>query len=389
MKYFSPLFLLKSVFILLFVMNTSLVIAQHEGHDHKQDDHKQEGHKDAHKEGGHHKEAFDPGKMIMHHISDAHEWHFATFGEGKDAFHLSIPLPVILYTEKGLDIFLSTEVYKHENEGHYTRNQGKETVHTFNVKRPSGIEYVLQDEKFNVKGGGFLLDFSITKNVASLFISVILLLYVFFNVAKAYKTNAGKAPKGMQSFFEPIIEFIRDDIARKNIGEKHYAKYMPYLLTIFFFIWFNNLLGLLPGGANLTGNIAVTLMLATCTFVITTFSGNKYYWAHILNPPVPALLKIILIPIEVMGIFIKPFSLMIRLFANITAGHIMILSLFSLIFYFQAWQVGIVSVAFAIAMNCLELFVAILQAYVFTLLTSMYFGGAVEEHHHDHDEAHH
>ncbi len=383
MKYFSTIFLLKSLFVMLFVLNTNLVIAQHE-------DHKQEGHKDAHKEGEHHKEAFDPGKMIMHHIADAHEWHFATIGEGKSAFHLSIPLPVILYTEKGLDIFLSTEIYKHENEGHYTKGDGT-SVHTFNVKRPSGIEYVLQDEKFNVKGGGFLLDFSITKNVASLFISVILLLYVFLNVAKAYKTNAGKAPKGMQSFFEPIIEFIRDDIARKSIGEKHYAKYMPYLLTIFFFIWFNNLLGLLPGGANLTGNIAVTLVLAGCTFIITTFSANKYYWGHIFAPPVPIALWIILIPIEFMGMFIKPFSLMIRLFANITAGHIMILSLLSLIFYFGNPAVAIVSVPFAVAMNCLELFVAILQAYVFTLLTAMYFGSAVEAHHHEgsHEEAHH
>jgi F-type H+-transporting ATPase subunit a len=382
MKYFFPLSLLKNLFVMLFVLNTNAVLAQHEGHDHKEGEHKTE----HHAEGGHHKEAFDPGKMIMHHIADAHEWHFATIGEGKNATHISLPLPIILYTEKGLDIFLSTEVYKHENEGHYKKGDGTE-VHTFNVKRASGVEYVLQNEKFNIKGGGFILDFSITKNVASLFISVILLLYVFFNVAKGYKTNAGKAPKGMQSFFEPIVEFIRDDIAKKNIGEKHYAKFMPYLLTIFFFIWFNNLLGLLPGGANLTGNIAVTLMLAGCTFLITTFSGNKYYWGHIFAPPVPPLLWIILIPIEIVGLFVKPFSLMIRLFANITAGHIMILSLFSLIFYFQAWQVGIVSVLFAVAMNCLELFVAILQAYVFTLLSSMYFGSAVEEHHHE--EHHH
>ena len=232
------------------------------------------------------------------------------------------------------------------------------------------------------------MDFSITKNVASLFISVALLLVIFFSVAGAYKKNRGKAPKGLQSFFEPIVIFIRDDIAKPNIGPK-YERFLPYLLTIFFFIWFNNLLGLMPGGANLTGNIAVTLTLAVFTLLITLFSSNKAYWAHIFKTPgVPVALLPIMIPIELVGILTKPFSLMVRLFANITAGHIIILSLFSLIFIFQSLAIGPVSVAFAIFMNFLELFVALLQAYVFTLLTSMFFGGAVEEHDHVDDMGH-
>ncbi len=232
------------------------------------------------------------------------------------------------------------------------------------------------------------LDFSITKNVASMFLSVALLLGIFFTIAARYKNNPGKAPSGIQSFFEPIILFVRDDIAKPNIGKK-YERYVPYLLTIFFFIWFNNMLGLMPGGANLTGNIAVTLVLATFTLLVTLFSSNKAYWAHIFKTPgVPVALLPIMIPIELVGILTKPFSLMVRLFANITAGHIIILSLFSLIFIFKSIAIGPVSVAFAIFMNFLELFVALLQAYVFTLLTSMYFGGAVEEHDHADDMGH-
>ena len=204
---------------------------------------------------------------------------------------------------------------------------------------------------------------------------------VFTAVARGYKKNEGKAPSGIQSFFEPIIVFIRDEIAKKNIGPK-YARYMPYLLTIFFFIWFNNLLGLTPGAANLTGNIAVTLVLAVLTLIVTLASSNKYYWAHIFaTPGVPKPLLPIMIIVEVIGIFTKPFSLMIRLFANITAGHIVVLSFISLVFLFKTWAVGPVTLAFGLFINVLELLVALLQAFIFTLLTSMYIGGAVEEHH--------
>jgi F-type H+-transporting ATPase subunit a len=303
---------------------------------------------------------FNPGEMITHHISDAHEWHF--FGE-----HGAIPLPVILYnkTSGKLEVFSSSHLYHSADK-------------TYNGYQLDGHEHV------TALNGDQILDFSITKNVASLLLSAFLLLFIFISIASRYKKHPLTAPKGKQSFFEPIIIYIRDDVAKTAIGPK-YERYMPYLLTIFFFIWFNNLLGLLPGGANLTGNIAVTFILAMITFLITLFSANKTYWGHIFNPPgVPHALKPIIIPIEIVGIFTKPFSLMVRLFANITAGHIIILSLLGLIFIFKHWGAAFISIPFALFMSFLELFVALLQAYIFTLLSAMYFGGAVEEHS-DHD----
>jgi len=300
-------------------------------------------------------EAFDPGVMITHHIVDDYIWHFF------DGHYGTLYLPIILYSNNGLEIFSSSNFY---DEDH-------------NVIDYNG--YRLDHGHIAGLDGSHPLDFSITKNVASLFLSAILLLVVFFSVAKGYK-NPKRAPKGIQSFFEPIIVFIRDDIAVPNIGEKQYKRFLPFLLTLFFFIWFNNLLGLIPGGANLTGNISVTLVLAVIVLIITLFSTKKYYWSHIFaTPGVPWPVMIILIPIELVGILTKPFSLMVRLFANITAGHIIILSLFSLIFIFESIAVAPISVAFAIFMNFLELFVALLQAYVFTLLSAMYFGAAVEE----------
>ena len=236
-------------------------------------------------------------------------------------------------------------------------------------------------------------DLSITKNVASLLFSVILMIWIFLSVAKAYTRREGLAPKGMQSLIEPLIVFVRDDIAKGSIGP-NYVKYMPYLLTVFFFIWINNLLGLipiLPGGANVTGNLAVTGTLAIITFLITSFSANRHYWQHIFAMPgVPKWVLIILTPIEILGVFLRPFVLMIRLFANITAGHIIALSFFSLIFIFgelnagAGYGVSVVSVAFVIFMSLLELLVAFLQAYVFTLLSAIYFGSAMEEHHTHH-----
>lgn len=307
-------------------------------------------------------EPFDPSELINHHISDSHVW---------EIYHgLTVHLPIIVYTEeKGLDIFSSANFY---DEHH-------------NVKPYNG--YVMDHEHISLENGAHVFDISITKNVLFLFIDAALLILVFMAVARGYKKNAGRAPRGIQSFFEPIIMFIRDDIARENIGKK-YERFMPFLLTVFFFIWFGNLLGLLPGAANLTGNISVTLTLAVITLVITTFSGRKTYWLHIVDPlgkSMPwagkILLYIILWPVEIIGIFTKPFSLMIRLFANITAGHILILSIISLAFIFQSLTIGAVGAIFATVMNMLELFVAVLQAYVFTLLSALYFGQAVEEHH--------
>lgn len=311
-------------------------------------------------------EPFSAGDMILHHIADAHEWHFwdGPFG--------TLYLPVIAYSSAGgLDVFMSSNFY---NESHQLVPYNGYQIEHGHLTRLDG-------EK--------VYDFSITKNVASMLLSAVLMLIIFSSIANRYKNGAARAPKGLQSFLEPIILYIRDDIAKPSIGHK-YRRYMPFLLTLFFFIWINNLLGLLPGAANVTGNIAVTLVLALLVFLITVFSGTKEYWGHIFNTPgVPWWLKTVLpiMPIvEFIGIFTKPFSLMIRLFANITAGHIIILSLFSLIFIFQSVAVSPISVAFATFMYFLELFVALLQAYIFTLLAAMYFGGAVEEHHHEEHE---
>ncbi|MFY0599196.1 MAG: F0F1 ATP synthase subunit A [Cyclobacteriaceae bacterium] len=307
-------------------------------------------------------EKFDPSEMINHHISDAHSW---------EIYHgLTIHLPVIIYSsEKGLDIFSSSNFY----DDHH------------NVVPYNG--YVMEHEHISLENGEHVLDVSITKNVFFLLINSFVLIMLFLAVARGYKKNAGKAPKGIQSFFEPIIVYVRDEIVKPNIGPK-YERYLPYLLTLFFFIWFGNLLGLLPAAANLTGNIAVTLVLAVLSLIITLASGRKTYWLHILDPlgnSMPWIAKfplyLILWPIEIIGIFTKPFSLMIRLFANITAGHIIILSIISLTFIAQSVAVGVAATLFATVMNMLELFVALLQAYVFTLLSSMYFGQAVEEHH--------
>lgn len=308
---------------------------------------------------------FQPGDMITHHIADDYTWHFA---DGAVIY-----LPVILVDNGEFKVFSSHNFY---DENHETVPYNGYALDHGHIVRVDEAGEPLEDH-------AALYDFSITKNVASMFISVILLFGIFFTIAGRYKKNPKAAPSGIQSFFEPIIIFVRDEIAKANIGPK-YERYMPYLLTVFFFIWFNNLLGLMPGGANLTGNIAVTLILALITLLITVFSGNKSYWAHIFaTPGVPTWLAPIMIPVELIGILTKPFSLMVRLFANITAGHIIILSLFSLVFIFQSLAVGPLSVAFATFMNFLELFVALLQAYIFTLLSAMYFGGAVEEHHHD------
>lgn len=307
-------------------------------------------------------EPFNPGDMITHHVVDAHTWHLW------DGAYGTIYLPVILYSkDRGLEVFSSSNFY----DDHHLPV-------TFNG-------YAIEHSHIlPLDTGRHIVDFSITKNVASMFMSVVLLFLVFFSVRRGYVRNVGKAPKGIQSFFEPIIIFIRDEVAKPNIGDK-YEKFLPYLLTIFFFIWFNNLMGLFPGAANVTGNLAVTGTLAVFTFIVTQFSGNKHYWKHIFNTPgVPWWLKIplpIMPVVELIGVFTKPFSLTVRLFANITAGHIIILSLFSLMFIFESIWVGPLSVAFAVFMYFLELFVALLQAFIFTILSAMYFGAAVEDSH--------
>jgi F-type H+-transporting ATPase subunit a len=260
--------------------------------------------------------------------------------------------------------------------------------HGENTVKKGDREYKMEHGHIYEVSGKHPLDFSITKNVASIFISVFLIFIIFFSVAGSYKNRKGQAPKGLQSLIEPLIVYLRDDVIIPNIGEKKYKPYFPYLICLFFFVWFNNLLGLIPTGANASGNIAFTMTLAVFTLIITNVSGNAGYWKHIFwTPGVPLPLRVIMLPVEVLGIFTKPFALMIRLFANITAGHIIILSLLSFIFIFKSVLVGLPVVPVVIAMTCMELFVAILQAYIFTLLTSLFIGLATEDHEH-HDEHH-
>ncbi len=325
-------------------------------------------------------EKFNAGKMIMEHIGDSHDWHIA--GEGEHAF--SIPLPVILYTDKGLEVFSSSK-FHHGHEKHV----GKYYTYALDENH---VVIVNEGNEVNEEATAKIYDISITKNVATLMFCVVCLLLIFVSVANAYTRNPNKAPSGLQSFVEPLIIFIRDEVAKPSIGATKYEKFMPYLLTVFFFILFANLLGLVPfapGGANLTGNIAITMVLALITFVITSINGTKHYWHHIFAMPgVPKPVLLILTPIEILGVFLKPFVLMIRLFANMTAGHIIALSFFAMIFIFGEMHVGagygvsVVSVAFTVFMGLLELLVAFLQAYVFTLLSAMYFGAAIEEPHH-------
>ncbi len=335
------------------------------------------------------KEEFKAGDMIIEHIIDAHDWHILSYGD----FHLTLPLPVILWHNGSLHVFMSSK-FHHGHDDYKGFGLAQEGEHQGHIVRTLQDRFLVDHVIVHDESQAMPLDFSITKNVLSIFLSLILMVWIFISIAKAYRRREGESPKGIQSLLEPLIIFIRDDIAKASIGKKNYEKYMPFLLTLFFFIFLNNLLGLVPifpGGANVTGNIAVTMVLALFTFIITTFSANKAYWIHLVNTPgVPWWLKlpIPLMPVvELIGVFTKPFVLMVRLFANITAGHIIVLGFISLIFIFGQISIGlgfgvsIVSIAFTIFMNLLELLVAFIQAYVFTLLSALYFGMATEEHH--------
>lgn len=297
--------------------------------------------------------------VAFEHILDSHSWHL--WGEGENS--VAFPLPVILYSNtKGLQTFMSSK-FEH---GHASYNG-----------------YSLVDEKIiSSDYNETVYDLSITKNVTQLFITTILLLWLFMSIAKSYKKQGiTSAPKGKQSFFEPLIVFIRDDVAKENIGHG-YQKYTPYLLTVFFLILVNNVLGLIPISANLTGNIAFTLVLSVCTFLVTNIKANAAYWKHILLPK-PYFLWIILMPIELAGIFIKPVALMIRLFANMAAGHIIVISLIGLIFVFKSYYIAPISIAFTLFIDLLECLVALLQAYIFTMLTALFIGAAVSDHGHE------
>lgn len=328
-------------------------------------------------------EKFDAGELIMEHISDAYDWHILTWKET----NVSIPLPVILINEGKLDIFMSSRF----NHGHDCY-KGYKIASKQDGENVSG-KIVCVDEN-GVYNGKKPYDFSITKNVFAIFIVAGFIIFLVLKGASVAKKREGKEPKGVQTLVEFFVMYIRDDIAIPSIGKEKYSKYLPYLLTAFLFIFFSNLMGLLPcfpGGANVTGNIAVTLCLALFTFVITNVSGNKQYWKHMVNMPgVPWWLKfpIPIMPIvEILGMFTKPFSLTVRLFANITAGHVIILSFLCIIFIFGEQNIvlgygtSIIPLFFSIFMTLLEILVAFIQAYVFTLLSAIYIGMATEEEH--------
>jgi F-type H+-transporting ATPase subunit a len=345
---------------------------------------------------------FNAGEMIAHHLQDAHSIHL--FG------HVSVPLPVILYTDHGVDMFMSSCFWgpNHELITYTSSSTGNtyelhhEKIHIVDptpVATDSTHLEMLQhagDAHAAVPASDHhahhtLIDFSITKSVLGMLIIMGLMLWIFISVAKAYNRRPGQAPKGLQNALEPLILFIKDEVAVPALGKKKALVFLPFLLTVFFFIWMCNMLGLIPlGGFNVTGTLSITLVLAGLVFIITSVKGNAHYWGHIFWPPgVPLFVKVILVPIEVASLFIKPAVLMIRLTANINAGHIVILAFTSLIFIFGAKSealgmgVGILATAFLVFMYFLELLVAFLQAYVFTLLAALYFGDATQEHHHE------
>ncbi len=326
---------------------------------------------------------FNPKEMILHHVKDAHGFHLWDWN-GRS---VSLPLPIILWTDNGLSTFMSS-AFHHDDSGKtiVEKNGGKFVkFHEKIYQLEAGASSVSFDEEHHPTNAHKPLNFSITRNVFMMWVSVIVLLLIFFAAAKRYKKSDDNVPTGIAGFVEPLVIFVRDEIGKPMIGEHKYKRYMPYLLTIFFFIWINNIFGLIPilNGANLSGNIAFTCTLAVFTFIITTFSGNKNYWKHIFwMPGVPVPMKIFLMPIEIIGMFVKPISLMIRLFANITAGHVIILALMSLIFVFKSVAIAPVSVAFSLFITVIEIIVTAIQAYIFTILSALYFGMATEEEHH-------
>lgn len=340
----------------------------------------EDGHGEAPQEKGTKQEIKE---FINHHLKDSHDFGITSYtAENGEKKHIGFPLPVILW-DNGFHFFSSSK-FNHETTIAESKGNFYKIYHGMIVKTDSHgtITYDEAHHPTNVKP----LDLSITKSVVMIILTGLLMFWLFSSLAKSYAKNGGIAT-GAGRFFEPIVLYIRDDIAIPNIGKKHYKKYMSFLLTVFFFIWFLNIFGLTPLGVNVTGNIAITFSLAILTFLITNLTANKNYWKHIFwMPGVPVPMKIILAPIELLGVIIKPFSLLIRLYANMQAGHIVMMSLIGLIFIFKSWLGGTLSFFLSFSIMLIEVLVALLQAYIFTMLSALYFGFAVEEH--DHEEAH-
>jgi len=350
----------------------------------------EEGHAEAveeHAAESHESEEFNPGEFVIEHVSDAYDWHITSFGET----HISIPLPIIVYSKhpelhegQAFHVFMSSKF-----------NHGHDSYKGFRISESEEFKGKVVELDAHGAELGKPIDLSLTKAVAGALVSVIILLWLVFSVAAAAKRNKDKAPTGLQNLLEPVILFIRDEVAKPAIGEHKYEKFMPFLLTIFFFILVNNFMGLIPivpFGANVTGNISVTMVLALFTFFITTINGNKHYWKEIYWPDVPVWLKFPLFPlmqvVEFSGMITKPFVLMVRLFANMLAGHMIVTVFVSLIFIFaNLFGAGVglaaspVSIAFSVFILLLDVLVSFIQAYVFTLLSALYFGMATSEHH--------
>jgi F-type H+-transporting ATPase subunit a len=339
----------------------------------------------------------DASKIIFEHVGDGHEFHFWTFNKKP----VTLPLPVILYSpEKGLSVFMSSRFehgektydnYRLLNEAYIEENKLDEKVYKLG-------KIVAVDANGAIDASVKVYDFSLTRNVTQMLISVILLIWIMNSISGKYKSGQGvkTAPKGFQGAVEPVVIFIRDEVGKANLGDR-YEKYMPFLLTVFFFILINNLIGLVPGTANVTGNIAFTAMLGIISFIVIMFSTGKHYWGHIVNPPVPLGVKPIMIPVELLGIFTKPFALIVRLFANMISGHIIILSFIILIFIFGAmntalgWGTSPFFVLLAVFIYLIEILVAFIQAYIFANLTAVFIGqafegGHEEGHGHEHGE---
>lgn len=351
------------------------------------------------------KQSFNAQKVIFGHILDGHEFHFLDiFVNDSTTKPIGIPLPIIIYSpQRGFSVFMSSKFHHgHESykgyriiDEHFQReleNQG------FDVKK-EGLnvgKIIAVTEADQLDTTLSILDLSLTRNVVQMILALTLLVWVMISIANRYKKGAGVkvAPTGMQNLMEPVITFVRDEVAKPNLGHK-YEKYLPYLLTVFFFILINNIFGLIPGTANVTGNIAFTLVLGLISFIVILASSKKHYWSHIFNPPgMPLGIKFILVPVEVLSLFIKPMALIIRLFANMVAGHIIIICLISLIFIFAGlnvyagWGTSIFSIAFTVFIYFIEILVAFIQAFIFAMLTAVFIGQAYEGEHHDEAKAH-
>ena len=377
-----------AVFSVFFIFFSLPVLAQQDEGDttHQKTEHSGAGHNEK-------KEGFNAAEVIFGHVLNGHEFHFMDIN-GKP---VSIPLPIILYSpERGLTSFMSSK-FEH---GHHNHNgYAMLTEHSIqemglDAKKFAAGDIVPVDANGKFDASVTVYDLSMTRNVVQMLLALIIFVWIMLRIAGRYKSGVGvtSAPKGSQSLLEPVITFVRDEVAKPNLGHK-YEKYLPYLLTVFFFILINNIFGLIPGSANVTGNIAFTVVLGLISFVVILFSSNKHYWGHIFNPPgVPLGVKFILVPVEFLSVFIKPFALIIRLFANMVAGHIIIICLISLIFIFgqlnpiAGWGASPLSIGFTVFIYLIEVLVAFLQAFIFTMLTAVFIGQALEGEHHD--EAH-